>query len=399
MDEVRNPFAPGAGTQPPELAGRQQILEQAHLTLGRAELGRHAKSFMLIGLRGVGKTVLLNRIRQMAVDRGFHVVLVEAHEDKKLPNLLLQPLRQLLLSLDTLGLANDKVKRGLRVLKGFAKSVKVKVGDFEIGLGIDAEKGVGDSGDLESDLPELFSAIGEAAQARKTVVLLLVDELQYLSEMELSALIMAIHKVNQRGLPLVLIGAGLPQLVGQMGKSKSYAERLFDFPTVGPLDAKDAFTAIVEPVTKEGEKIDKAAAEAIMRQTQGYPYFLQVWGYASWNVAPKSPIRSKDVEAAKVHVLRSLDESFFRVRFDRLTPSEKAYLRAMAELGPGPHRSGDVADVLNVKVQSVAPTRNSLIKKGMIYSPAHGDTAFTVPLFDEFLKRQVPDFTVTKKRP
>ena len=392
MDEVRNPFAPGAGTQPPELAGRKQILDQARLTLARAEQGRNARSFMLIGLRGVGKTVLLNRIGQMADDMRFRTVLVEAHEDKNLADLLMQPLRQLLLQLDALGAVNDKVKRSLRILKSFAKSVKVKVGEFEIGLGIDAEKGVSDSGDLESDLPELFVAIGEAAKARKTVVLLLIDELQYLSEVELSALIMAVHKINQKTLPLVLIGAGLPQLVGKMGKSKSYAERLFDFPAIGPLAPKDALSAITEPVTKEGETIAKAAAEAIIKETQGYPYFLQVWGYQSWNVAPKSPIRVKDVEAAKPGVLRSLDESFFRVRFDRLTPSEKTYLRAMAELGPGPHRSGDVADKLDVKVQSVAPTRNSLIRKGMIYSPAHGDTAFTVPLFDEFLKRQMPKY-------
>jgi AAA ATPase domain len=395
MDEVRNPFAPGAGTQPPELAGRKQILDQAQITLARAEQGRPAKSFMLIGLRGVGKTVLLNRISQMADEYRFKTALVEAHEDKRLAELLLQPLRQLLLALDGIDAVNDKVKRGLRVLKSFAKSIKVKVGEFEIGLGIDAEHGVGDSGDLESDLPELFTAVGEAAKARKTVVLLLIDELQYLREVELSALIMAIHKVNQRGLPLVLIGAGLPQLVGQMGKSKSYAERLFDFPTVGPLMANDAFTAIVEPIAKEGEKIAKAAAEAIMTETQGYPYFLQVWGYQSWNAAPKSPISAKDVAAAKANVLASLDESFFRMRFDRLTPGEKNYLRAMAEIGPGPHRSGDVAEILNVKVQSIAPTRNSLIKKGMIYSPAHGDTAFTVPLFDEFLKRQMPKY----KRP
>jgi hypothetical protein len=395
MDEVRNPFAPGAGTQPPELAGRQQILEQARLTLARAEQGRNARSFMLIGLRGVGKTVLLNRIGQMADGMRFRTILVEAHEDKKLADLLLQPLRQLLLQLDALGAVNDKVKRSLRILKSFAKSVKVKVGEFEIGLGIDAEKGVGDSGDLETDLPELFAAVGEAAKARKTVILLLIDELQYLNNVELSALIMAIHKINQRGLPLVLIGAGLPQLVGQMGKSKSYAERLFDFLTIGPLAAKDALTAIIEPVTKEGEQIAKSAAAAIVAETKGYPYFLQVWGYQAWNTAPQSPIRLKDVEAAKPGVLRSLDESFFRVRFDRLTPTEKTYLRAMAELGPGPHRSGDVADILNAKVQSVAPTRNSLIKKGMIYSPAHGDTAFTVPLFDEFLKRQMPKF----KRP
>ena len=392
MDRVRNPFAPGAGNQPPELAGRQSILDRADYTLARAELGRHAKSFMLIGLRGVGKTVLLNRILSMAQDRKFRAVLVEAHEDKALPDLLLPPLRKILLGLDQIGKLNETVKRGLRVLKSFATSVKFKYGDVEVGLGIEPEFGVGDSGDLESDLPELLAAVGEAAKARTTVVILLIDELQYLEENELSALIMGMHKISQRQLPLVLVGAGLPQLVGNMGRSKSYAERLFEFPTVGALSAKDAAVAIIEPVRNEGERIAEAAVARVTEASQGYPYFIQAWAYAAWNEADKSPIAKRDVENCEPKVLRSLDESFFRVRFDRLTPGEKRYLRAMAELGPGPHRSGDIADVLNVKVQSVAPTRNSLIKKGMIYSPAHGDTAFTVPLFDHFLRRQMPKY-------
>lgn len=390
MDHLRNPFAPGAGNQPPELAGRQPILDRADYTLARAELGRHAKSFMLIGLRGVGKTVLLNRILAMALDRRFRAILVEAHEDKTLPELLLPPLRQVLLGLDQAGKLSGAVKRGLRVLKSFATSVKIKYGDVEIGLGIDPEPGVGDSGDLESDLPDVFVALGEAAKARATVVVLLIDELQYLGESELSALIMAMHKVSQRQLPVVFVGAGLPQLVGNMGRSKSYAERLFDFPLVGALSRKDAATAIVEPVRSEEEKIVRPAVELIVDASQGYPYFLQTWGFEAWNTADKSPISKQDVEASEKAVLRNLDESFFRVRFDRLTPSEKRYLRAMAELGAGPHRSGDIAEVLDVKVQSVAPTRNSLIGKGMIYSPAHGDTAFTVPLFDQFLRRQMP---------
>jgi hypothetical protein len=390
MDRVRNPFAPGAGNQPPELAGRQAILDRAQLTLARAEVGRHAKSFMLIGLRGVGKTVLLNRIWTMAQDLGFRALLVEAHEDKALPELLLPPLRQILLGLDQVGRLNETVKRGLRVLKSFATSIKVKYGDIEIGPGIDPELGVGDSGDLESDLPDVFSAVGEAAKARATVVVLLIDELQYLEESELSALIMGMHKVSQRQLPLVLVGAGLPQLVANMGRSKSYAERLFEFPTVGALSSKDAAVAIIEPVRNEGERIVRPAVDLIIEASQGYPYFLQAWGYEAWNTAAKSPISKRDVENSEPAVLKNLDESFFRVRFDRLTPSEKRYLRAMAELGPGAHRSGDIAEVLDVRVQSVAPTRNSLIRKGMIYSPAHGDTAFTVPLFDQFLRRQMP---------
>lgn len=390
MDRLRNPFAPGAGNQPPELAGRQTILDQADYTLARAELGRHAKSFMLIGLRGVGKTVLLNRVLVMAQDRRFRALLVEAHEEKPMPALLLPPLRQVLLDLDRLGQLNETVKRGLRVLRSFAKSIKFKYGDIEIGLGIDPEPGVGDSGDLEIDLPEVLAAVGEAARARATVVVLLIDELQYLGQNELSALIMGMHRISQRQLPLVLVGAGHPQLVGNMGRSKSYAERLFDFPTVGPLSKKDAEVAIIEPIRNEGERIAMPAVDLIIGASEGYPYFIQTWGYEAWNAADKSPISRRDVESAEGAVLRNLDESFFRVRFDRLTPTEKRYLRAMAELGPGPHRSGDIADVLGVKVQSAAPTRNSLIKKGMIFSPAHGDTAFTVPLFDRFLKRQMP---------
>lgn len=392
MDPVRNPFVPGAGNQPPELAGRHNILDRALLTLARAEQGRHAKSFMLIGLRGVGKTVLLNRVLQMAEERGLRALLVEAHEDKSLPELLLPALRQILLKLEKFGQVNEAVKRSLRVLKSFASTVKVKYRDVEIGFGIEPEPGVGDSGDLESDLPEVLVAAGEAARARKTVIVLLIDELQYTSEEELSALIMGMHKVSQRQSPIVLVGAGLPQLVGNMGRSKSYAERLFDFPAVGPLAHKDAEVAILEPVAKEGERITRPAVNMIIEASQGYPYFIQAWGYQAWNEAKKSPIGPRDVEAARDPVLKNLDESFFRVRFDRLTPAEKRYLRAMAELGPGPHRSGKVAEALGVKVQSVAPVRNSLIKKGMVYNPSHGDTAFTVPLFDEFLKRQMPSF-------
>jgi len=392
MDPVRNPFAPGAGNQPPELAGRRDILDQAEIVLARAKLNRHAKSFLLVGLRGVGKTVLLVRIEQMACEEGLEAVLVESPEDRALPELLAAPLRKVLLSLDRRGALSETVKRGLRTLKSFAKSLKVTYGEVEIGLDIDPEPGVADSGDLERDLSDLLVATGEAAKARGTVVCLLIDELQYVNEQELSALIMGMHRVSQRQLPLVLVGAGLPQLVGNMGRSKSYAERLFDFPRVGPLTNNDAILAITEPIANEAERIQKAAVASIVKKSEGYPYFLQVWGYESWNTAANSPIKPDDVERAERKVLENLDSSFFRVRFDRLTPSEKRYLRAMAELGEGPHRSGDIADCLGVKVQSVAPTRSSLITKGMIYSPAHGDTAFTVPMFDRFLKRQMPDF-------
>lgn len=391
MDRVRNPFAPGAGTPPPALVGREDILKTAQVTITRVKEGRPAKSFLLVGLRGVGKTVLLNRIQEIAEEAGYKAIAIEAPENKRLPALLIPPLRQILLALDRLERVNEYVKRGLRVLKSFAVTFKSDLGDFNLGLDIDAEPGFADSGDLEADLSELLIAVAQAAAARRVPVAVFIDEMQYLNEDELSALILAMHKVAQKTLPLLLVGAGLPQLVGLAGKSKSYAERLFDFPKIGPLEASDAKNALREPVEREGAKIKEDALNQITRVTQGYPYFLQEWGYHTWNIANASPISLEDVKAAHTAVIQRLDESFFRVRFDRLTPRERDYLRAMAELGPGPHRSGDIADVLGVGVHSVAPLRSGLIRKGMIFSPAHGDTAFTVPLFDQFMKRIIPE--------
>jgi hypothetical protein len=390
MDPIRNPFVPGAGTPPPELAGRRDILEQARVTLARLAAGRTAKSFLLIGLRGVGKTVLLSRIEELAEKQFYKAVFVEAHENKPLPALLYPHLRQVLLSLDRLEAMSEQVKRGLRVLRSFANAVKLKYGEVEVGLDIDPEAGAADSGDLEADLPELLVAVAQAAAARQVAIALIVDEMQYLSEAELSALIMGVHRVSQKRLPLVIVGAGLPQLVGLTGKSKSYAERLFDFPVIGPLSAADAKNALSEPAQREGVSFDEQALDEIIRVTQGYPYFLQEWGFQAWKLAGRSPISIDVAKQAHVAAVSNLDRSFFRVRFDRLTPREKEYLRAMAELGPGSHRSGDIAEQLDVNVRSAAPLRNGLIKKGMIYSPAHGDTAFTVPLFDEFMKRIMP---------
>lgn len=390
MDEIRNPFSPGAGTPPPELAGRNVLLDRVKILLARVREGRPEKSVLLVGLRGVGKTVLLNELEILAEQAGYKTILVEAHDSKSLSALLAPPLRKLLLSLDRMSNVSDKTRRGLRVLKGFVNGVKLTVGDLEIGLDIEAEAGTADSGDLEADLPELFIAVAEAAQDRKIPVAILLDEIQYLSAKELSALIMAMHKMAQKRLPLVLIGAGLPVLPGLAGESKSYAERLFDFPELGPLLAVDAWHALREPAQDEGADFTDEALDEIVRLTQGYPYFLQEWGYQSWNHAPHSPIQLADVQRATPRIIERLDANFFRVRFDRLTPREKDYLRALAELGAEPQRSGDIAAVLGVKVQAVAPLRDSLMKKGMIYSPAHGDTAFTVPLFDTFMKRAMP---------
>ena len=391
MNPLTNPFSPGAGNQPPALAGRGELLQRLEILLARIKAGRSEQSMLMVGLRGVGKTVLLNRVREMAEAQGYQAILIEAHENKSLPLLLLPPLRQTLFALDRLQNVSQKVKRGLRVLRSFIGAVKVKMGDAEFGLDIDPETGSADSGDLEADLAELFVAVGEAAADRGTAVAIIIDELQYMTETEMSALIMAIHRVSQRNLPLVLIGAGLPQLVGLAGQSKSYAERLFTYPEVGALSAADAALALQGPVSTQGVSYTPEALEEVFRVTQGYPYFLQEWGYQSWNMAEQSPIDLPLIQQTTVASTTRLDQSFFRVRFDRLTPREKDYLSALAELGSGNQRSGGVAERLGVKVQTIAPLRSSLIKKGMIYSPAHGDTAFTVPLFDQFMLRTMPD--------
>ena len=390
MDPIKNPFSPGAGSPPPELVGRAGILEQARVLLGRVKEKRPEKSILLTGLRGVGKTVLLNEIDRLAAKAGYRTVVVEAHEDKSLAALLVPPLRKLLFELDRVAGAGDKAKRGLAVLKSFMNGVKLTMGGFEVGLDIDPERGAADSGDLESDLPNLFVAVAEAAEERHLLIALLMDELQYFNSKELSALIMAMHKMQQRQLPMVLLGAGLPILPGLAGESKSYAERLFSFPDIGALSEPDAIKALQDPTKLMGVDFERDALKEIYRLTQGYPYFLQEWGYQSWNRAAASPITLKVVQEATATVIKRLDENFFRVRFDRLTPGEKLFLRAMASLGSGAHRSSDIADALGVKINSLGPRRANLIRKGMIYSPAHGDMAFTVPLFDEFMLRAMP---------
>lgn len=360
--------------------------------LGRVKQKRPEKSIILTGLRGVGKTVLLNEIERIARGDDYRTILLEAHEDKPLGILLAPHLRNLLYELNRLAGASNRVKRSLAVLRSFIGAIKVSVGDFTLGLDIEPEKGSADSGDIEIDLPNLFVAIGEAAEDRKSAIALLIDEVQYFNSKELGALIMAMHKVQQRQLPIVLVGAGLPILPGLAGESKSYAERLFAFPEVGALSEADAAKALAEPAQAEGVRFEPKALDGIVQLTQGYPYFLQEWGYQTWNLAEKSPITLQTVRAATDRVIANLDKNFFRVRYDRLTPSEKDFLRAMAELGAGPHRISDIADILGVKTTGLSPVRAKLIKKGMIYSPAHGEMAFTVPLFDEFMRRAIPEF-------
>lgn len=345
---------------------------------------------MLLGLRGVGKTVLLNKISTLAEDLGFHVVMLEAPEGQRLAQYLAPALKSTLLRLSRVEKAKDYAARAIGALRGFASVFKVSIGEVEFAI---TEFPTADSGNLEIDLPELLLAIGQAAKAADSSVALLVDEVQYLSEEDLRALIVALHRIAQKGLPLVMFGAGLPQVAGLAGDAKSYAERLFDYPAIGPLDNEAAKSAVGEPVREEGADIKPDALDRIVAVTHGYPYFLQEWGKHSWNIAQRSPITPTDVDAASGSATDALDKNFFRVRFDRLTPREQDYLRAMAELGPGPHRSGAIAEALGSTVEKMGPLRSGLIRKGMIWSPAHGDTAFTVPMFDEFMRRAIPNWT------
>jgi hypothetical protein len=345
---------------------------------------------MLTGLRGVGKTVLLNEIERKAREDDYRTIEIEAIEGKKLGPLLVPHLTRLLFDLDRVAGTGDKVRRGFRVLRSFLSGLKVTYQEVSVGMDVEPERGSADSGDLEIDLPNLFAAVAEAAEERKTAVAVLIDEIQYLDKKEFAAVIMAMHKAQQRQLPLALLGAGLPILVGMAGESKSYAERLFNFPEVGALSELDSAKALVEPAKTEGVDFEKEAVDEIFRLTKGYPYFLQEWGYQTWNLAAASPISLEVVHDASEAALLKLDENFFRVRFDRLTQSEKNYLRAMADLGPGAQRTGDIANTLGVKATSLSGRCGKLIRKGMIYSPSHGEVAFTVPLFDEFMRRIMP---------
>jgi len=390
VNRIANPYSPGAGAPPPELVGRAVLREDVAIAIARLRSGRSSKNTLMVGLRGVGKTVLLEQMRSDAEAEGILTVRSETPENRSLPALLAPQLRSALLKLSRSEAAQDFAHRGLSALAGFAKRLKVKYADLELSYDAEPTPGEADSGDLEVDLSALLERVGEAAQAAGTAVMIFLDEVQYLAEDQFGALIAALHRCAQRRLPVGVVGAGLPQLRALAGHAKSYAERMFNFPPIGPLPESEAREAITKPAQVEGVFFTEDALEEILEKTKGYPYFLQEWGKHSWDIAVVSPITKLDVAAATEAAIVALDHSFFRVRFDRLTPSERKYLRAMAELGPGPHRSGDIATVLGKKVSAIGPLRERTIGKGMIFSPNHGDTAFTVPLFDEFMKRIMP---------
>ena len=390
MSPLDNPFAPGAGTPPPELAGRDELLDAIRIATERTRRRNSARSMLLLGLRGVGKTVLLDRVHDEARGAGLATVMLEATDRNPLPALLAAELHPMLLRLSRQQRVHDLAARALRVLAGFISGLKLKYRDFELGIDAPVEPGVADSGDLELDLAALFEALGTAAAESDTALVVIVDEMQYVPKAELSALCAALHRAAQRRLPILLAAAGLPQLRAQVAEAKTYAERLFEFREVGPLDEKASGDAVAKPIRARNADIAPDALQVIVDETGGYPYFLQEWGKHAWDVAERSPIDAGDVARASTEVSASLDSGFFRARFDRLTPAQKRYLRAMAELGPGPHRSGEVARALGRKVTAFGPTRAQLIAKGMIWSAARGDTAFTVPSFDRFMHRVMP---------
>ncbi|GLO12829.1 ATPase [Pseudomonas putida] len=386
MDPYRNPFAPGAGSRPPELAGRDVVLEHARVSCGRAINGRSARSMMLLGLRGTGKTVLLNEVGKIAEQEGLLVSKVESPEEESLARLLYPEMRKVMRSLSTVEAAKQIANRGLKGLRGFASIFKIDIAGVEVG--VEPEPGLADSGNLQYDLPDLFNVIGRAAKAAGKGWILLIDEVQYLSEADLRALIVAMHRMSQEGLPILLVGAGLPQVARLAGEAKSYAERLFLYPEINALDAEAATQAVLKPILDEEASITEAALKEIVVRTKGYPFFLQEWASTAWNCSEGPEISLDDVVQSYSETLALLDAGFFRVRIDQLTPSEVLFVRAMSELGDGPYAVSDIAKVLGRTQSSLGPTRAKVIAKGMAYSTDHGVLDFTVPLFAEFMRRQ-----------
>ena len=387
MNPRVNPYAPGAGTPPPELAGRDVVLADALLAIQRNKSGQSARSFMFVGLRGVGKTVLLNEVQAMAEKESALTDFIEISTNEPLSKTIIATLRSILLKLDRIRGVSEQVKKSLRVLKSFVGAVKIKVENIEFSMDIDGEPGVADSGTLTRDLAEVFVAAGEAARARKSSIVILIDEIQNLPAEEFEALIMAVHRTDQKNLPLLIVGAGLPLLVKLSGNAKTYAERLFEYPDIGPLDYTEAKRALAKPAARANVNFEDEAIGAIIKETQGYPYFLQEWGYQAWNTAKASPITADDIVISSNVAIERLDHNFFKSRYERLSDPQKAYLSAMARCGPGPYRTGQIAKAIGKSSQQLGPTRDALINSGMIYSPRYGYAAFTVPLFDAFMRR------------
>ena len=391
MDETLNPYAPGAGTRPPELVGRDAVIADVVVALARTAKGRSARHTVLTGLRGVGKTVLLDHLYRKALTEGYAAIKIEAPENRKLADLLVPNLRRALLELDRKGAAVKTMRSAFAALRNFASVFKVSFSGIDVEMTPD-DRGVADSGDLGLDLKDLLCAVADASADRGTVLTIFIDEIQYLTADDLGAFLSALHQVGQAAKPVLLIGAGLPQIAGLMGEAKSYSERLIRFVDVGPLTLDDARAALSVPALAEDVQWQAPALDRVFEITKGYPYFIQAWGAETWRVARTTPITLADVEAATPLAIDELDQSFFRVRLDRLSPAERKYLGAMAEAEDGQRvPSSAVATTLGRTIGSVAPTRDALIKKGMIYAVRHGEVGFTVPLFGAFMRRVGPN--------
>lgn len=389
MDKVRNPYSPGAGSRPPALVGRDPQVEAADVAMQRLLLARSARGQMLTGLRGVGKTVLLNELESIADRRGLFHAHIEVAEDGRLAGRIASAMRRVILQMDATRRIGDRARRALGILKAF--SIKIPDGP-EFTIDIDAISGPADSGDLAEDLAGLFVEVGQVARDNGTGVLLTIDELHYVPTETLAALVVGLHRANQLGLPVMIAGAGLPSLAALTGEAKSYAERMFVFPVIGSLTREDASRALAEPAEAEGVRWEPDALESIFMNTQGYPYFLQEFGKQTWDVADgPSLVTARDVERALPLAIAELDDGFFRVRTGKLTDQERTYLRAMAELGPGIVKSADVASLLAKTTTQLGPVRDRLLKKALLYMPRWGELDYTVPLFGEFMKRWIPD--------
>jgi AAA ATPase domain len=399
MDPILNPYTPNAGAQPPAVLGRDVQLKSFDLLLRRMKAGRTEQSMIITGLRGVGKTVLLGRFRSTAHELDWVVVEreVSKHDDEQFRRQMVSAIRTSLFEMSPKARWGDRMQRAAAVLKSFSVSVD-PTGTLTGGIDVDAAQGFADQQDLQADLTDLLVAVGEAAKDASKGLVLLFDEVQFLSTTQLEALISALHKTVQRGLPVTMVGAGLPQIAELAGDAKSYSERLFKFPRIGNLDDKDARAALVEPAQDEGADYSDEALDLAIEVTGGYPYFLQELGYAVWGVADGPMITTEDVALAVPTYEAKLDESFFRVRLDRATEMERIYLRAMAELGPDPQKAQDVAAVIGRKSTQMGPTRAQLINMGLLYTPEHGYAAFTVPHFDKFLLRAIPGLIMPPER-
>lgn len=392
MDPVRNPFAPGAGQRPPELAGRDKEVAAFEVVLERVARGRPERSLVLTGLRGVGKTVLLGELRSMAVKRGWGAGKVEARPDADLRRPLSAALHRAIRDLAVRHRAPDRVEAILGILKAFALRAApdgAKLRDrWQPGIDVPAAQGRADSGDIEIDLVELFTDVAELAQDVGTGVALLIDEMQDLKPDDISALCAACHELSQLGAPLVVVGAGLPHLPAVLSASKSYSERLFRYVRIDRLSREDADRAVLAPVEREDAGITDEALDALFDASGGYPYFIQAYGKAAWDAAPADPISALDVSVAAPEADAELAVGFFGSRYERATPAEREYLRSMAELTDGKDagvNTAQVADHLKRKPSSLSPARDSLIKKGLVYSAERGQIAFTVPHFGRFL--------------